>query len=556
MTKRFWLLSLLLMLVLSVALVGCSDKEKEEETKEPATEDQTDDATEETTNDGSQEGTAEVKDTLVYARGGDSTALDPITTTEGETFRVTENLFETLLNYEETNTELVPGLAKGWGVYDEGLTYKFFLEEGVTFHDGTPFNAESVVYNFERWMNGDSDQFPYYTMFGGFKGDEGHVIESVEAIEEFTVQFTLTRPQAPFLKNLAMSPFGMASPAALEEYGDKFTENPVGTGPFKFSEWKRNERIVLEKNENYWKEGLPKLNKVIYTVIPENSARLNALMTGEVDLIDGVNPSDVERIKADDTLQLLERPSMNVGYMAFTVNRETPMADALVRQALSHAVPKDQIIEAFYGGLAEPAKTVMPPSIEGYNDDIEDYEYDLEKAKSLLAEAGYADGFEFDLWYMPVPRPYIPEGQKIAEVLQQSFAQIGVTANLQTADWGTYLEKASKGDFDAFLLGWTGDNGDPDNFIYTLLDKDSIGSNNYAYYSNDELHDILIEAQTITDQDKRNELYKEAQVIVHDDAPWIPLVHSTPVIAAKKEISGYIPHPTGSEPVTNTEFTK
>ncbi|MFC0522060.1 ABC transporter substrate-binding protein [Pontibacillus salicampi] len=546
MAKRLGLFVLLGMLLLSIALVGCngdSEEEKQEEQKE------------ETNQEGEEkEGDSASKDTLIYARGGDSTALDPITTTEGETFRVTENIFETLLNYEEDNTELTAGLAKEWDVTEDGLTYTFTLEEGVTFHDGTAFNADAVVFNFERWMNGDAEKFPYYTMFGGFKGEEGHVIKEVKAIDDYTVEFTLHRAQAPFLKNIAMTPFGMASPAAVEKYGDTFTDNPVGTGPFTFSEWKRNERIVLEKNENYWKEGLPKLNKVIYTVIPENSARLNALMTGEVDLIDGVNPSDVQRIEKDDNLQLLERPSMNIGYLAFTVDRDTPMADAKVRQALSHAVPKDQIIQAFYGGLAEPAKTVMPPSIEGYNDAIEDYEYDVEKAKSLLAEAGYENGFSFDLWYMPVPRPYIPEGQKIAEVLQQSFSEIGVTANLQTADWGTYLEKANKGDFDAFLLGWTGDNGDPDNFIYTLLDKDSIGSNNYAHYANDELHDILIEAQTITDQDKRNELYKEAQEIVHEDAPWVPLVHSTPVMAAKKEITGYIPHPTGSEAVTNVEF--
>ncbi|KGX88141.1 ABC transporter substrate-binding protein [Pontibacillus litoralis] len=548
MLKRFNLFAMFFVFLLALALVGCSNN-GEEETSTDETEEQTEEKDTQVSQDSSSS-----KDTLIYARGGDSTALDPITTTEGETFRVTENIFETLLNYKEDSTEITPGLAKEWEVSEDGLTYTFMLEEGVKFHDGTDFNAEAVVFNFERWMNGDAEQFPYYTMFGGYKGEEGHVIKEVKAADEYTVTFTLNRPQAPFLKNIAMTPFGMASPAAVKEHGDKFTENPVGTGPFKFKEWKRNERIVLEKNEEYRLEGLPKLNEVIYTVIPENSARLNALMTGEVDLIDGVNPSDVQRIEEDPNLQLLERPSMNIGYLSFTVNRDTPMADKKVRQALSHAVPKQEIIDAFYGGLAEPAKTVMPPSIEGYNDDIEDYKYDIEKAKQLLAEAGYEDGFEFDLWYMPVPRPYIPEGQKIAEVIQQSFAEIGVTANLQTADWATYLEKARTGDFDAFLLGWTGDNGDPDNFIYTLLDKDSIGSNNYSYYANDKLHDILIEAQTITEQEKRNELYKEAQEIIHEDAPWIPLVHSTPVVAAKKEISGYIPHPTGSEAVTNVEF--
>ncbi|SET71520.1 peptide/nickel transport system substrate-binding protein [Salinibacillus kushneri] len=546
MPRKSWIQLILFAFILSIVLIGCSNDEGESDKTEEQSEveDTSEEAGDETN-----------KNTLIYARGGDSTALDPITTTEGETFRVTKNIFETLLNYGEQDTTIQPGLAKEWEVSDDGLTYTFQLEEGVKFHDGTDFNAEAVVYNFERWMNGDAEEFPYYTMFGGYKGDEGHVIESVEATGEYEVVFTLKRPQAPFLKNLAMSPFGIASPSALDEMGaEEFNQNPVGTGPFKFVEWAREERIVLEKFNDYWKDGLPKLEEVVYTVIPDNSARLNALKTGEVDLIDGLNPSDIQQVEDDSNLQVIERPSMNVGYLGMTVNRDNPLSNKTVRQALSHAVPKQEIIDAFYAGYAEPAKTVMPPSIQGYNDEIEDYEYDPEKAKELLAEAGYEDGFEFDLWYMPVPRPYIPEGEKIAEVIQQSFAEIGVTANLQTVDWATYIEDAAAGEFDAFLLGWTGDNGDADNFIYTLLDKDSIGSNNNTHYANDELHDILIEAQTITDQEQRNELYKKAQEIIHEDAPWIPLVHSTPVVAAKSSVTGYVPHPTGSEAVTKTEF--
>jgi peptide/nickel transport system substrate-binding protein len=218
------------------------------------------------------------------------------------------------------------------------------------------------------------------------------------------------------------------------------------------------------------------------------------------------------------------------------------------------AIDKKSIIASFYGGQAIPAKNPMPPSIEGYNDDVQEYPYDLDKAKELLKQAGFEKGFKMDLWAMPVARPYMPEAQKVAEVIQESFSKIGVTAKIQTVDWATYLEKATKGEFDAFMLGWTGDNGDADNFIYTLLDKDSIGSNNYSYYKNDKLHDILIQAQTESDQAKRNDLYKQAQVIIHDDAPWVPLVHSTPLLAATKDLQGYIPHPTGSEALTNVDF--
>jgi peptide/nickel transport system substrate-binding protein len=244
---------------------------------------------------------------------------------------------------------------------------------------------------------------------------------------------------------------------------------------------------------------------------------------------------------------------MNVGYLGFTTNRK-PFDNKLVRQALNHAIDKESIIKSFYNGKAEPAKNAMPPSVEGYNDDIKDYEYDLDKAKALLKEAGYEKGFTMDLWAMPVARLYMPEAQKVAEVIQESFSKIGVKANIKSVDWATYLDKAAKGEFDAYMLGWTGDNGDADNFLYTLLDKDSIGANNYSYYKNDQLHDILIKAQTETDQAKRNELYKQAQVIIHDDAPWVPLVHSRPLLAAVKDLSGYLPHPTGSEALTNVEF--
>jgi peptide/nickel transport system substrate-binding protein len=537
-TKFKWLL--ISLLAISMFLAGCNSKtnQSSNEEKDPAVE---------------EEEKAPAKDTLVYGRGGDSTSLDPITTTEGEAFKVTENIFETLVSFGEQDTTINPGLAESWEVTEDGLNYTFKLRQGVKFHDGTDFNADAVVFNFNRWMNGNADQFPYYTMFGGFKADEGHVIQEVTAVDANTVKFVLKRPQAPFLKNLAMSPFGIASPAAVEQYGEDFRANPVGTGPFKFVDWVENDTITLEKNPEYWQEGLPKLNKVIFRVIPENTARLNALANGEIDVMDGLNNSDEATVLGNENLQIIERPSMNVGYIGLT-NTRKPFDNKLVRQAINHAIDKQSIIDAFYGGKAQPAVNPMPPAISGYNDAIEPYPFDLEKAKALLAEAGYADGFTIDLWAMPVARPYMPEAMKVAEVIQASLAEIGVTANIQSVDWATYLDKATAGEFDMFMLGWTGDNGDADNFLYTLLDKDSIGSNNNAHYSNDELHEILIQAQTEVNEDVRNDLYKKAQEIIHDDAPWVPLVHSIPLLAAGKDVVNYKPHPTGSESLVNVEF--
>ena len=493
--------------------------------------------------------------TLIFGRGSDSTSLDPSRTTEGETFKVTKNIFETIVDFEDEGTEIVEGLAHDWDVSDDGLEYTFELEEDVTFHDGTDFNADAVVKNFERWAGGDEEMFPYYnTMFGGFEGDDGHVIKSVEADDDYTVTFTLNRPQAPFLKNLAMDMFAISSPEAFEEEGDDdYERNPVGTGPFEFVEWLPNDSITVEKYDDYWQEGLPKLDEVVFRSIPDNASRLNALNAGEIDLADGINPSDGEAIENDPELQLIERPSMNIGYLGLTVTRE-PFDQKEVRQAMNYAIDQEAIIEAFYEGRAEEAVNPMPDTIEGYNEDIEGYEYDPEKAKELLKEADLEDGFEMELWAMPEPRPYMPDGQKIAEVIQKGLAEVNIDAEIVSHEWATYLELAEKGEADAFLLGWTGDNGDPDNFLYALLDEDNIGSNNYTYFENDETHDLFIEAQTEVDQDKRNELYEETQEILHEEAPWVPLAHSTPLLGAADDVTGFSPHPTGSDLLSEVDF--
>lgn len=311
--RKLWSFGLMLLLVLSAALAACGgadDSGKKEE------------GSPDTGKDEEAVVKKDTRDTLVFGRGGDSTSLDPSRVTEGESFKVTVNLYETLLNFGEQDTTIQPGLATEWEPSEDGLTYTFILREGVKFHDGTDFNAEAVVKNFDRWANGDPDKFPYYySMFGGFKDDPERVIDSVTADGDNKVVITLTRQQAPFLKNIAMSMFAIASPTAFEIGDDQFERNPVGTGPFKFVDWKPNETITIEKFDDYWQEGLPKLQRVIFRSIPDNTARLNDLMTGAIELADGINPSDGKAIEGNADLQLFERPSMNVGYLGLTVTR-------------------------------------------------------------------------------------------------------------------------------------------------------------------------------------------------------------------------------------------
>ncbi|MBG9454263.1 peptide ABC transporter substrate-binding protein [Lysinibacillus sphaericus] len=528
--KKLWTLGVMLILVLSTILAACGGSDSK------------DTGSKDTSSGGDSTSSNEPK-TLVYGRGGDSTALDPATVTEGESFKVTVNIYETLINFGEKDVTLHPGLAKSWESSEDGLTYTMQLEEGVKFHDGTDFNAEAVVKNFERWKAGGADKFPYYA--SQFTVNEKPVIESITADGDYKVIFKLAQPQAPFLKNLAMSPFAIASPTAFEKNDEALKDNPVGTGPFKFVEWKRNDSITIEKNPDYRIADLPKLDKVIFRSIPDNSARFNALTNAEVDVVDGLSPSDKASIESNANLQLIERPSMNVGYLGLTVTRP-PFDNVKVRQAVNHAIDKQALVDAFYEGLGETAKNPMPSIIAGYNDEVEGYDYDPEKAKALLAEAGY-DGKEIELWAMPVPRPYMPDGQKIAEAIQKNLADVGMKSKIVTFEWATYLEKAENGEADAFLLGWTGDNGDADNFLYTLLDGDNIHSNNYTFYDNKEVHELFVAAQTEMDEGKRNDLYKQAQVIISKDAPWVPLAHSTPILSANTKVTNYVAHPTGSD---------
>lgn len=503
--------------------------------------------------DSSPDSAATSQDTLILGRGGDSASLDPAIVTDGESLKIAHQVFDSLLEYKPGTSEVQASLADSWEVSADGLIYIFKLHPGVKFHDGSDFDAEAVVFNFTRWSDPASeykfegDSFDYYdSMFGP---DGSRVIKEVKAVDATTVQFVLNQPQAPFLQNIAMTSFGIASPTAIKEKKENFKNEPVGTGPFVFTEWKHNDFITLDKNPGYWKEGLPKLNKVIVRSIPDNSARFTALQNGEIDLMEDLSPDDLSTLEGNTGLQKIERPPFNVSYLGFNFNKK-PFDNVKVRQALNHAVNKQAIIEAFFSGQATAAVNPMPPSLWGYNDAVNDYEYDLEKAKALLAEAGYPKGLPdpVTLYAMPVSRPYMPDGKKVAEAIQADWEKIGVKTVIESPEWATYLDDTKAGEKDdIYMLGWTGDNGDPDNFLYTLLDKDAIPGNNRSFYINEELHTVLINAQKETDQAKRSDLYKQAQEIIKADAPWIPLVHTTPLLAAKTNLKGFVPGPTGTE---------
>lgn len=482
--------------------------------------------------------------TLIFGRGGDSVGLDPGHEIDGESFKVCGNIYDTLVQYKDESTELEPALATSWESSENGLVWTFHLRQGVMFHDGTPFNADAVLFSLNRQHE---TTHPFHKVGGAYNYwiDTGlaEIVDKITAVDEFTVQIRLKTAYAPFIYTLTIPAFSIVSPTAVEKWGEDFTNNPIGTGPFKFVLWDRNDKIVLTANETYW-DGKPPLDRIIFQSIPDNSVRLIKLQEGSLHAMEFPNPDDLQQIRDDAALELLTQPGMSIGYLAMNMDKP-PFDNLKVRLAMNHAINKAAIIEHLYQGTGIPAKNPIPPTLWSYDDTIEDYAYDPELAKKLLAEAGYPDGFETTLWALPVPRPYIPDGRALAEVLQSDLRNIGVAAKIVTYEWGTYLEKTKSGEHDIAMLGWFADLGDPDNFFYYLLSKSAAKkpAGNISFYRSDAMQDVLERARTSTDREERVSLYQEAQAIFHEDVPWVPLAHAQQILAINKKVKNLKLHP-------------
>ena len=390
------------------------------------------------------------ENTLIFGRGGDSITLDPAIIEDGESAKVCDMIYDSLVQYKENTTDLEPALAVSWTRSADALTWTFLLRDGVQFHDGTPLNADAVVFSLTRPL----------VLFRDF---HEQFINQIIAIDPLTVQIQLKTPYAPFISTLAGTSFSIVSPAASQNLG----EHPVGTGPFKFVRWEKGDKIILDANDTYW-TGKPALDCIIFRSIPDNAMRLAELQAGNLHVMEFPNPDEIQTIQGDPQLKLLKQPSLNTGYLA--MNMEKPPFDNLkVRLAINHAINKVDIVESLYQGLGIPAKNPIPPTLWSYDDSIEDYEYNPELAKQLLTDAGYPDGFETTLWALPVPRPYIPDGMAMAMAIQSDLQSVGITANIVTDEWRAYLSKTANGEHDMAMLGWIADVADPDNFFYSLL---------------------------------------------------------------------------------------
>ncbi len=485
-------------------------------------------------------GAAQAK-TLVYCSEGSPSGFNASLYTDGTSFDASaKNVYNRLVEFERGTTKVVPGLAESWEVSNDGTVYTFRLRQGVTFHTTknlTPsreFNADDVLYSFNRQFD---PSHPDHKLSGGtyeYFNAMGmpSLIKAIEKVDDYTVRFVLHKPEAPFIANLAMDFASIMSAEYAEKMRaagtpEKIDLEPVATGPFQLVNYQKDAVIRFKAHPGYWAGKAP-LDNLVFAITPDAAVRYAKLKAGECHVMPYPNPADIKAMKRDENINVLEQEGLNVGYLAFHTQKE-PFTDKRVRQALNMAINKQAIIEAIYLGAGKAAKNPIPPTIWSYNDAVVDYPYDPEKAKQLLAEAGHADGFETDIWAMPVQRPYNPNARRMAEIVQEDWAKVGVTAKIVTFEWGEYLKRSSEGEHQTVMLGWTGDNGDPDNFLHALLGCDAAQDEsglNRARWCNKAFDDLLIQAKRTSDVAERTKLYEQAQVIFKEEAPWVTIAHS------------------------------
>ena len=521
---------------------------------------------------------AQVGGTFRFGQSGDITVLDPWNVTDGNSLLVTRQIYESLVDYEPTGFKIVPKLATKWETSSDGKTWTFTLRDGVKFHDGTDLNAEAVVLNFERARNTKhpqrgkpiGDEYAYWSdMWNGFDADS--VITKVEAKDPKTVVFTTKTPFGPFLANMAMPTFPIVSPKSIKDDPDGWmtvgSKGAAGTGPFVFKPgaWQKDQQITLEKNASYWDKDekgtkLPYLDKVVFRFIKDTAARIAELKAGSVDAIRDFSPQDVATIKSAANLKIIPRPSFNIAYLG--VNLAKPPFDKLeVRKAVASAINKSAIVQAIFAGEAKAASQFLVPGMLGYDEPVtEFYKYDEAAAKKLLADAGFPNGFETELWYMPVSRPYYPDPKKIAEAFAADLGKIGIKAALKTEDWTPYRKDARENKFPLWLLGWTGDNGDPDNFLNVFFHPKVVDGKDTPIeggaWSNPTAWKLLRDAQTESSDAKRADIYKQVSKIVQQEIPRIPMFHANPPTGVSAKVSGFVPHPTGGEAFTRVQLSK
>lgn len=475
---------------------------------------------------------------LVIATAADAVSLDPNGSNDTSSLDVQRNIFETLVMHGE-NMELVPRLAKSWEAVEDDV-WEFELEEGVTFHDGSEFNADVVKMNLERLLDPDVGSSQTFLF---------EMITDIEVVDEYTIRFTTEYPFAPLPGHFAHQVSGMVSPelieadyAAMEEGRDPgavINEGPIGTGHFKFDESEPGNYVRLVRNDNHWDENAL-LDSVTFKVVKEDGTRIAEISTGEVHVSNPVSPSDVNQIEQTDGLHVAEQASVRLDYVGFNMSKE-PFDDQLVRQAISMAIDKNEIIDGIYDGFGVVAEGPIPPDIPGFDDSVAGLDYDVEKAKELLEEAGYEDGFSTTIWTNDKR-----EQVDTAVNIQSQLEEIGIDVKIQEIESGAFLEQTGNGNHDMFVIGWTNATGDIDNSTYSLFHSKNVGHpGNRTFTENDELDELLDQGRQTPDASERFEIYSEMQELFVDLAPMIYTHYPVHLLGVRDEVKGLAQIPTG-----------
>jgi len=494
---------------------------------------------------------------LVFCSEGSPAGFDTAQYTSATDNDAAEPVYNRLVEFERGGTAVHPALATRWEVSDDGLRYTFHLREGVKFHSnkafkpGRDFNADDVLFTFNRMLDKSHPfrqayptEFPYFISMGLDKN-----IAHVEKIDPLTVAFTLNTVDAAFIQNLAMSFASILSAEYAEHLmasarPSDINQQPIGTGPFVFQRYQKDSQIRYKGNKDYWAPDEVKIDNLVFSINIDPSVRIQKLRRNECQVTLHPRPADLPALKADRSLQVLQQPGFNLGYIAY--NTQHPPFDRLeVRQAMDMAVNKKAILQAVYQDSGQLAVNAMPPTQWSYDESLKDEPYDPEKARQLLQQAGVKPGTEVTLWAMPVQRPYNPNAKLMAEMLQADWNKLGFKVRIVSYEWGEYLKRMKSGEHDIALIGWTGDNGDPDNWLGTLYSCDAIGSNNYSLWCDPQYDSLVKQAKQVTDQAQRSALYQQAQQRLKQQVPITPVAHSTVNQPLSVKVSGFKVSPFG-----------